>query len=277
MVREDAPVQESKRTTAAPDAFDMGELADVVMSVGCKDFGSSMLHFMNRVCGADHIHIFDIDGRKPRTVLAGSIDASDKADELSHRYLHARLWKYDRILNERIDAASTRRNVVHAAASSDPIEIREHFYRPGEICERLVMCGRTQAGFVGFSLPRSASSGPFSAQERNRLEGMAELAFGLVSKHYLLTRSRFDDTALASIRMIEENISAIDLPLSRRESEVSARIIFGMASREISEHLGIGYETVISYRKKIYERLEISSNRELLIQYLQATRNLLRS
>src|SRR5690606_16731246 len=54
----------------------------------------------------------------------------------------------------------------------------------------------------------------------------------------------------------------------KREVEVCARILHGMSSIGIALDLGVSEETVRTYRKRSYQRLQIASERELLVWYL---------
>jgi DNA-binding CsgD family transcriptional regulator len=56
--------------------------------------------------------------------------------------------------------------------------------------------------------------------------------------------------------------------LPRREAEVCARILYGMSSVGIALDLSVSEETVKTYRKRAYQRLNIGSERELLTWYL---------
>lgn len=56
--------------------------------------------------------------------------------------------------------------------------------------------------------------------------------------------------------------------LPAREAQVCARILFGLSSAGIALDLSVGEGTIKTYRKRAYERLEMGSERELLIWYL---------
>lgn len=76
-------------------------------------------------------------------------------------------------------------------------------------------------------------------------------------------------TALQSLDEIETCLSRMEGDLSPRESAVCSRIIFGMTTYGIAVNLGIGEESVSTYRKRAYRRLGIACQRELLMIYLR--------
>ena len=50
---------------------------------------------------------------------------------------------------------------------------------------------------------------------------------------------------------------------------MSARILYGLSAAGIAVDLGIGIESVTTYRKRAYRRLGIATQRELLVWYLK--------
>jgi DNA-binding CsgD family transcriptional regulator len=70
------------------------------------------------------------------------------------------------------------------------------------------------------------------------------------------------------LNVIEGCLALSSPRLARREAEVCARILYGMTSLGIALDLGIGEESAMTYRKRAYNRLNIGSQRELLLWYL---------
>jgi DNA-binding CsgD family transcriptional regulator len=102
----------------------------------------------------------------------------------------------------------------------------------------------------------------------DHLREIADLLVSLVAQHIELQVRKPNLTpALTSLDEIQECISSAT-DLSRREGEVCARILYGYSSCGIALDLGIGKETVMTYRKRSYLRPGIGSQRELLMWYL---------
>jgi len=74
--------------------------------------------------------------------------------------------------------------------------------------------------------------------------------------------------ALENLEEIEHCLRAMSA-LPRREAEVSARILYGLSTPGIALDLAVGEESVKTYRKRTYLRLQIGSERELLHWYLR--------
>jgi DNA-binding CsgD family transcriptional regulator len=107
-----------------------------------------------------------------------------------------------------------------------------------------------------------------SDSEIEGLRAIADLLIALIARHVDLSLSRPNLTpALTSLEEIYNCVVAAT-DLSRREGEVCARILYGLSSCGIALDLGIGKESVMTYRKRAYQRLGIGSQRELLMWYL---------
>ena len=108
----------------------------------------------------------------------------------------------------------------------------------------------------------------FSERELMCVREVAELLISLIGRHQDLVLAKpIALSALTSLETIEYRI--LDAKkLSCREAQVCARILYGFSSCEIASALGVGKESVMTYRKRAYQHLEISSQRELLLWYL---------
>lgn len=58
-----------------------------------------------------------------------------------------------------------------------------------------------------------------------------------------------------------------DLNLSQRETEVLEQLSEGLANKEIADRLGISFETVRVYLKKIFEKLHVRSRTEAAMKF----------
>jgi DNA-binding NarL/FixJ family response regulator len=67
----------------------------------------------------------------------------------------------------------------------------------------------------------------------------------------------------------EPPIQATNYQLTAREKEVLAHLVDGLSYKMIADHLEIGYETVRSHIKKIYEKLHVQSMTEAVSKTLR--------
>jgi DNA-binding CsgD family transcriptional regulator len=154
---------------------------------------------------------------------------------------------------------------------SDPY-LRDLIYGRTQIMERMIVCRRGDDDNLGFnilSVLRSARLGPFLPDDVSRLEGFADLLMSIIEKHDEVAGGYPSVTAaLTSMPEVERCIADAPETLPRREIEVCARILFGLSSTGIAADLGIGEQSVATYRKRAYQRLGITSRRDLMLWYL---------
>lgn len=225
-------------------------LSHVVDAIGKDDFAEHLLDLLNLSFGCDYCGIFQLMKYKLSEIATASIDDSDAS-------LETVLTPYE-----------VKRHLSLGGSTIARVEVQSLSLvgvpRPQQILISLQKPGN--AFCVG--MVRSQERPSLTPRELNKLRSLADLLMSMVARHADLTASRPQITpALSSLSSIHECLLASS-DLSRRESEVCARILFGMSSYGIAVDLGIGKESVMTYRKRAYQRLGIATQRELLMWYL---------
>jgi len=104
---------------------------------------------------------------------------------------------------------------------------------------------------------RIAAQGRFNDAQRERLRAIAPAIGASVARHF--QRSATPDQSLATLFATRAPLA----DLTPREREVCRRILEGFSSEAISQALGISVHSTLTYRKRAYGRLGISSQSEL--------------
>lgn len=249
-------------------SFDYSELID---AIGEPDFSSKFTRYLYDTCGAEHCAILRISAEQVNDVAAVSIDGSNIARRQTARYVGEQLWRRD----PAVDDARRSHSMLPVLIRFDPRQLqdrllRDEIYGIVDIRERVLLCGRRADAVYGVSLLRSHKAGAFSEREVANLRRMGASLLSLSAKHcrqiYILDHQK---SALSSIAIIEQRLQRGGLSLSPREQQVVARILFGMTTDGIALDLGIKKESVITYRKRSYIRLNIATRHELMRTYLQ--------
>jgi DNA-binding NarL/FixJ family response regulator len=123
---------------------------------------------------------------------------------------------------------------------------------------------------ASFAAPRSAqiSSSRNLDSDRVRVSGPdAFRAEGIQTA--ALTDVFAASSPISSVERIQRLFNRYRPSLSSREAEVCARIVFGLSVIGIASDLNIEESTVVSYRRRAYDRLGIATYRELLGLYLE--------
>lgn len=242
-------------------------LPDVVEAIGTDGFALRLVALLHQICGADHCAVFEFGQDSLREVAAENFDDSYEAREYVSRYLDEEYWRKDPAIAEVQKRLRQQELVIHRVDISRlDAELRGAIFP--HVSDRIVICGRRQEATFGVSIIRSNPHALFSDDAIVRLSDGADLLVSVLAKHadVILHRPNLA-LALTSLPDVERCIAA-KATLPRRETEVCARILYGLSSIGVALELGISQESVKTYRKRAYERLGIGSERELLKWYL---------
>ena len=205
---------------------------------------------------------------EPGNAPPSCVDPERTARERLESYVRQGLWRQDPAITEaRKLPASPEPSIIRVDFSDDAYaQLRPRLYP--DIADRLLVCGRDDMGSWRLSVLRSSRNTRFNEDAIERVAGAAQMLVSVVAKHVEMRRSR-PNVALA-LTALEDIELCIDMTalLPRREAEVCARILYGLSSVGIALDLNVSEETVKTYRKRAYRRLNIGSERELLPWYL---------
>ena len=246
-------------------------MAHVIEAIGDGQFYQNVLGYLHEMIGAEHCAVLAFEHEKPIKVGAVSWDGTNLAGQQIDLYL-ANYWQFDPTIR-----------AAHKICESQPMSLqrldvdrlppsglRDLVYRKAGVSDRLLLYGTGGGCTFSLSILRSDRYCKFSEEEISRLAANAEILLAAVGKHTnLITRQGDLSFALSSLDVIAECMAGAPENLPRREVEVCARILFGMTSFGIGVDLDIGEETVKTYRKRAYQRLDIATQRDLLMWYVR--------
>lgn len=151
------------------------------------------------------------------------------------------------------------------AGDADPAT-RGACYGSDNLVDRVVVL--IQVGkrrWVATHLYRDAAQGCFSGAELETLCGLAPLFASCAVTHY-----HSDNDGESCYRAaVTDGIGDLCPFLTTREREVLLRILDGLTTERIAMDLAIRPTTVITYRTRAYEKLGVSSRRELFAVVLR--------
>lgn len=241
-------------------------------SIGSVTFWPRLMDFLGEVAGGQHCVAWELRDGCMHQVGAASWDGADQARRRLVQYADPRFWRRDPAL------AMARQQESGAGAivvRMDPRHvtdtlIRETLYGEDHIRERIVLCKlRAQATF-GLSVVRAEEHGPFSIPQLEALAMVAETLLSVLDKHHQVVAARraYNPVSEDGLPDIERSLQSHGARLPPREAQVCARLICGRSLTAIAHELGVGVQTVETYRKRAYERLGVSSKQSLLLRYL---------
>lgn len=158
------------------------------------------------------------------------------------------------------DGAPTQSLRILAHDISDPLYRRECYERPG-FAEKISFVRTRGARHFVLSFYRRRQR----AMHANVLTDLADIAFPVLRKHADLVKDR---RPLSSTEKVEERVAQVYSQLTARELQVCARTLIGMTAEAIAIDLGVRSSTVMTYRRRAYERYGLSSASQMLPKLL---------
>lgn len=244
-------------------------ISAVVLALGTKDFENEALGFLNTAYGVEHYSVFRMKHGRSEFIGGASIHG-----EHAVRHLYGRHSTWSQSASDLHSARCVLKSGAGATiARSEPDTIADaglrralkHFH----IVDRVMLCGRTGNDVYGLSLLRSDRAGRFEDTALAGLDRAADVLIAVFAKQTEIYWDRSSSlSGLESVERIEENLRSADWGVSERELQVSARILYGISALGIAHDLELREDTIATYRKRLYQRLQISSRHELLKKYL---------
>lgn len=236
--------------------------ASVVSDLDKPRFLESLLNAIGlSIAPIDHCSIFHFRShthvRHVGTASAVSLEMGIRSAERYAGGLHA----YDPI--QQLMGANPSGDSIQLFQLT-PERIRDLRYRESlaqlQTIERLSVLTRRGESWYSLNLYRSKASGYFSPSDLARLSNVAPFLGSLAEKHTQLIAEQSTDI---TSKQIEDRLRGLHAALSPREIAVCKMALLGYRSEAIAETLGLRYNTILTYRKRAYAKLNISSQNEL--------------
>jgi DNA-binding CsgD family transcriptional regulator len=148
-----------------------------------------------------------------------------------------------------------------ASRDAMPAGFRRHFFEETGIAERLSVVQRAEQTWRVMNVSKHRSFGRFTDAEISSVLALASVLLPMLP----LNTARRSGTSGGhlTVEQYEARFTRRFTQLTRRECQVCARAAIGMTVEGTALDLGIGKTSVLTYRKRAYQRLNISSSYEL--------------
>lgn len=113
--------------------------------------------------------------------------------------------------------------------------------------------------WLSVNLYRARDAGTFQPREIELIERLAPL-IGHAAKHHYSLRGQ-SQTGIS--QMMLARLRGLCAELSKRELDSLRGVLEGHTAAEIAEQMGVKPSSVVTYQKRAYRRLGISSQRQL--------------
>jgi DNA-binding CsgD family transcriptional regulator len=244
----------------------VGRLVDTVAT---SQFEPQLFRLLEEAVRCEHLTAFAISpSKRPRLILAANRGNAPIARSAANAYLHS-YWNADptnRVLAEQTDLTKG----FMACVSADEmlrLQYRRACYTSGDwarngsnLIHKVTVIKQLEDETIKVNFYRHRDAGPFEPSALQTIVESSDLLFAFLARHAPADTA----TDISALRArFERHLQDSGRGLTRREVQVCAAIAVGMSSEAIALTLRIRLNTVLTFRKRAYARLGISSQNEL--------------
>jgi len=227
----------------------------LLLTMGTEEFGSTVRDsVLSFTAGARRIYLFEATGRIENNLQYFSCEpgVAELFPIYNKRYLALDpIYDAYRATPECSDVALLRIRPSDIPSAG----FRRRFFEEPGIVERLSIVQRGADAWRVLTIARHADEGLFSNVEIDALVGLACLALPMLP----LNRTRPGLVLQLTVEQFEDRFASRYPALTARERQVCARAVLGMSIEATALDLGIGKTSVLTYRQRAYQRLQVAN------------------
>lgn len=248
----------------------MAQIDRLILSIGEDDFGDTLFHTTQMVGDVDHVMVFafaEQEGGAPRVVINTGLIGAEAAAAAATAYVDE-LYRLDPNL-PLIRAQQEGRAGWFEFDGGRAWDERLHsgFLAPTGISD-MVLFAVMQEKVVYLVQMHRLYGHHFARAQRWLLTQVGELIAANIRKHFSYMHTLRGPNQFLIGRVLTE--AAPFQAITPRERLVCIGILTGHTSESIARNLSISVNSVLTYRKRLYEKLEISSQNELFVRIIDS-------
>lgn len=249
----------------------LARLDRLTRAIGDDGFGRQLLASISALTAADHVMAFAYSSNQPPRVVVNVGTLNDAAAARSATGFASSLYLLDPNYAQlrQTTEGSTSWFPFNAAKAGD--HFQEVFYDAAGISDVIAYANR-QNDVLFYLLALRGGAQSFADGQRWLLRQLGEVIIANVHKHFAYMYAIKGQNQFVIDRVLAEapTFSA----LTPRERRVCLGILTGYTSESIGINLEISVNSVLTYRKRLYDKLDISSQNELFMKVINAMMDL---
>jgi len=250
-----------------PFAESLTRLAD---NEGKEQFLDLLFEFLNSFVHVDSCSVFKISADKTtgarHLCTFGSLEEG-LANLLAKDYV-INGFKNDPMVQTAI--RSPRVKVRHLPSSHYSPNYRSQYFKKADLIDKVTSIHSSQSVLFVVNFYRIERSGEFSQIEFKDLETLAPIISKFVLSHTQLKERHSQNDYADKVFQLINDETQIFTVLSPKERDVCRAILLGQDEKGIAAAMGISLNTVITHRRRLYSKLNITSQSELFKLALMA-------
>lgn len=233
-----------------------GDITPAVLAIGRPEFPDVLIETLRRQADVGHCMVFSLtrNGAARCLLDAGNIPIGADLGAAYAGQFHE---------------SDPNRDAMFEAQGESPIVLpafvprmygaryRKIFFQDSGIVDKLATAIWVEGTCFYVNFYRIIAQGRFERAQLDRLRAIAPTIGASVARHF--RNAAGTEQNLATLFATREPLAQ----LTAREQEVCRGILAGLSSEAISLELGIGLHSTLTYRKRAYDKLGISSQNEL--------------
>lgn len=237
------------------------DVAGAVLAIGRPTFPEALMRTLRRVADVGHCMVFSFAGDNSARCLldAGNIPTGGDLGEAYSGHFHQADPNRDTIFSHQASPSPILLPTFARRMYSD--SYRKLFFEDSDIVDKFATAIWVDTTCFYVNFYRITAQGRFSRPQIERLKRIAPAISAVVARHFDAAAAPADAPRpdLGTLFATHDTLSC----LTGREKEVCQRILSGLSSEAISADLDISIHSTLTYRKRAYEKLGISSQNEL--------------
>jgi DNA-binding CsgD family transcriptional regulator len=242
-------------------------LEDLIRSVGTDSFSPAAFSFLRDKLEIQHLTIARFAQYRPIKFFAVECAVGENIFRPAvYRYM--RTFYLGDPFRAHYHASRKCEHLVFSVSADqvDDPKVREELYRPLGLAGKLALIIRRHQDVLTLTVHRSSNVGCFSNRDVNIMRNFSSMLAAMVERHVSIV----DPPVLNNLSQISELVTEIPASsrLSKQEVAVCAHAITGHSTESIALNLGISTHSIVTYRRRAYAKLNISSQNELFLLLL---------
>ena len=238
-----------------------GEMPELIAALGRPDFPRRLFQVARKFTDCHSVTSFAFcASHSPRLLFAENVGDVPVSRHIADRYI-ADYWRFDPANSVASDAArvASCRAMVIGAEEIAPRSYREHCYAAIKLVNRLTLMRRAGDSVIRVNFYRGRGNRAFD-HGIDTIAAAGDTLIALIARHDAWAAKADGGEDFEYL----ERLRHLCPSMPRRQLEVCALIVRGFYSEAIALKLGISLNTVLTFRRRAYARLRISSQNELM-------------
>jgi len=248
----------SASTDHATDGLDQ-----VILHLGHPTFADALLAHVRRIADVDHCMVFAFKSDRDAHCLltAGNIATGNVLGDAYAEHFHAHDPNKETIFNRARNVDVVMMPFV--ARGRYRRDYRKLFFDDSGIVDKFAAARWHQGVCLYTNFYRVTASGRYTDRQIAALHRAGPALAATITRHCQLSQTMSPKPRDASGLLREAFMSPPLNTLTRRERDVCIAIMLGLSSECIARELAISLNSVLTYRRRAYQRLYVTSQNEL--------------